>query len=327
MSEIPDQAKLVRMYELMATTRRCDERIRTMLSGGQAAFMHYPPTGQEAIAAGLGVNLTRDDYMVTYYRSLHDAIAKGVSIRDIIAEYLGKATGPCKGKGGPMHLTDVGSGLMVSTAVVGSGMPIATGLALASVLREEDRVTVVSFGDGATNIGAFHESLNLASLWTLPVIFLCQNNQYAEASRFAMQHPEKQVSDRAAAYAMAGVRVDGNDPVAVEKVLREAIDRARAGGGPTLVEAVTYRFWGHYFGDGMTYMPKEERDEAMRNDPVPRYRRWLIDQGHAGEEELGPTEQRIADEVEAAIESALSSPDPDIAELTSDVYAGEGVPV
>lgn len=220
-----------------------------------------------------------------------------------------------------MHVTHPPSGCMVTTGVVGAGMPIGCGLALAAQLRGEERVTVTNFGDGAANIGAFHESLNLAAVWKLPVIFVCQNNQYAEHTAFAKGTSVERIADRARSYGIPGRHVDGNDPIAVYEAAKEAIDRARGGGGPTLIEAVTFRFNGHLIGDTGEYIPKAQYEAAVAADPYPRYRRWLIENRHATAAQLEALESEIAAEVEAAMQFAFDSPLTDSAEVRRDVYA------
>ncbi len=214
---------------------------------------------------------------------------------------------------------------MVTTGVVGSSMPIANGLALASKMRNEDRVTIANFGDGAANIGAFHEALNLASLWKLPVIFVCQNNRYAEHTKLSKGTAIDKISNRAASYSMPGVHVDGNDPVAVYKAAKTAVERARTGGGPTLIEAMTFRFYGHLMGDTDAYMDEGEKDEWMRKDPVTTFRAKLIADGIAKEAELAAIEAEIKAGIDEAAEFALSSPFPDLSELRKDVYKQEVV--
>lgn len=323
MSE-PDSAEKVHIYELMTRIKQCDERVRKMLMSGQAAIMYYSARGQEAIPAGISAHLRDDDYVVTTYRGIHDQIAKGVPYKSLLAEYLGKSTGSCKGKGGPMHITHPAVGLMVTTGVVGGGIPIANGLALAAQLQGQDRVAIANFGDGATNIGAFHESLNLAQLWKLPVVFMCQNNLYGEHTAIADHQVNAHVADRAVGYGMRGVTIDGNDPIEVWKVAGEAIQQARNGGGPTLIEAVTYRFMGHYFGDMSDYMP--ELADKMAADPFPAYRARLIESGDTSEEQLAKMEAAIEAELDEAVEYALASDYPELIELSRDVYAEE-VPV
>jgi acetoin:2,6-dichlorophenolindophenol oxidoreductase subunit alpha len=323
MADTPDRSTLLDMFERQTLIKQCDEKFRSMMMSGQIALIYYSPRGQECISAGYSVHLRPDDYVVATYRGLHDHLAKGVPLKDLWCEFLGKAPGTCKGKGGPMHITHPESGVMVTTGVVGSGIPIANGLALASQMDGTDRVTVVNFGDGASNIGAFHEGLNMAGVWKLPVVFVCQNNQYGEHTPMRMSTPIDSIATRAASYGMPGVRVDGNDPIAMWQAARDAVARARAGDGPTLIEAVTYRFWGHLLGDAMEYMPKEERKAAMEADPVPRYRQWLIDNGNASEDELAAIEARLTVAIDEAADFAMSAPEPDLSELTTDVYAGK----
>jgi TPP-dependent pyruvate/acetoin dehydrogenase alpha subunit len=317
-----DQAVMVDIYRRMALIQRSDERFRAVIKSGKIVAPYYSPRGQEAIPAAISVNLTDEDYICTIYRGIHDMLAKGVPSKLLWAEIAGKATGTCKGKGGPMHITHPPSGVMVTTGIVGSSMPIANGLALAAQIRGEKRVAVAYFGDGASNIGAFHEALNLAAVWKLPVIFVCQNNGYGEHTRYELATSAKRISDRAAGYQMPGVTIDGNDPLAVYAEARAAIERARAGGGPTLIEARTFRFFGHVFGDADAYMVNGEKQAAMANDPVPRFRARLVALG-IPENELTRLEAAIDEEIEAAVSFALASPPPDVAELQRDVLAQE----
>ncbi|MBA3743128.1 thiamine pyrophosphate-dependent dehydrogenase E1 component subunit alpha [Sporichthya sp.] len=318
-----DPQVLNRIYELAARIRLCDERVIKMLTGGEMAIIYYPVTGQEVLAAASGAVLRADDYVVTTYRGMHDQVAKGMPFGPLFAEYMGRVSGACKGKGGPMHITYPELGIMVTSGIVGGGLPIANGLGWAAQLLGQDRVTVVNFGDGAANIGAFHEALNLAALWDLPVVFLCQNNRYAEHTSYARSQRNEQVAPRAEGYGMAGVTVDGNDAAAIYSVLAEAVAKARRGEGPTLVEAMTYRFNGHYFGDPQEYMPTEEKKAAKAADPVKALRRKLIDEGHANEEDLAALEARIRAELDEAVAAAKAAPMPDLAELYTDVYAEE----
>lgn len=323
MSSVPPRAVLVDLYRRMTLIKQNDERFRATIKAGKIVAPYYSPRGQEVIPSAVSVNLRDTDYICTIYRGIHDMLAKGVPMKQLWAEIAGKVTGTCKGKGGPMHITHPASGVMVTTGIVGSSMPIANGLALAAQLRNEDRVTVAYFGDGASNIGAFHESLNMAALWKLPVVFVCQNNRYGEHTRYEVATSAKQISDRATGYRMPGITVDGNDPLTMYAAANEAIDRARSGGGPTLIEAMTFRFHGHVFGDMDGYMQKGEKDAWMARDPVPAFRSWLIANGHATEAELAAVESSIDRELDAAVEFALSSAPPDVAELRRDVFAVE----
>ena len=319
----PGAATLRSMLECMVTIRVCDETIRESINAGKIFFIYYSPRGQEAVAAGVAQALRPDDQVVTTYRGMHDQVAKGVPLPALLGEMLGKATGANKGKGGPMHIVHPESGVMVTTGVVGSGLPIANGLALASVLQGRDRVTVVCFGDGATNIGAFHEAMNLAALWSLPVVFVCQNNLFGEHTPIAEHQTCARVADRAGSYAIPGVTVDGNDPVAVFQAATEAVERARRGEGPTLIEAVTYRLCGHFYGDQMPYMDPEELKRAWAAEPVGRFAARLIDDGVVSGDDVAAIEAAAGERVTAALEEAVGAPFPEAGELLTDLY-GEG---
>ena len=320
----PDDATLLQMFHTMALVAATDDALRGAISAGSATLAYYSPRGQEAVAAGFAAALRPDDYLVTTYRGLHDQIAKGVPLRPLLAEMLGRAEGTGKGKGGPMHVSWPDVGLMLTTGVVGSGLPIAAGLAWAAARHADGgngRVTVASFGDGATNIGAFHEAANLAAVWGLPVIFLCQNNGYGEHTAFADHLRVEHVAQRAAAYGMPGVTVDGNDPVAVYGAVAEAAARARAGEGPTLVEAVTYRLFGHVFGDRMTYVDPAELEEAWTREPVARFRHTLVTRGLLSEEGASSVERDAASLAATTLAEVVELPEPDPDEVLTDVVA------
>jgi acetoin:2,6-dichlorophenolindophenol oxidoreductase subunit alpha len=317
----PAPQVLVDIYRRMSLIKQNDERFLSTIKAGKIVAPYYSPRGQEAIPSAVSVNLGNEDYICTIYRGFHDMLAKGIPVKLLWAEVAGRATGTCKGKGGPMHITHPETGVMVTTGIVGSSMPIANGLALASQIRGETRVTIAYFGDGASNIGAFHEALNMAAIWKLPVVFVCQNNGYGEHTRYEVATAAEHVADRAAAYRMPGVTVDGNDPLAVYAAAKTAIDRARAGQGPTLLEATTFRFNGHVFGDADAYMQKGEKASAVARDPVPKYRAWLVEQHIAGEGTLAKIEAQIGADIDAAVEFALGSSSPDLAELSLDVFA------
>ncbi|UXJ50198.1 thiamine pyrophosphate-dependent dehydrogenase E1 component subunit alpha [Pseudomonas citronellolis] len=320
---IPERDVLVGIYRRMTRIKQNDERFRAVLKSGKLVMPYYSPRGQEVIPSAVSACLTDEDYICTIYRGVHDMIAKGIPLKDLWAEFGGRVTGTCKGKGGPMHVTHPATGVMVTTGIVGSSMPIANGLALAAQIRGEKRVSVAYFGDGASNIGAFHEALNMASVWKLPVIFVCQNNGYAEHTKYAYGTSVPNIAQRAVAYSMPGVTVDGNDPVAMYHIASEAVDRARAGQGPTLIEAKTFRFHGHVFGDADAYMDKGEKDAWVAKDPVPLFRTWLIATGNATEEQLAALEADIESEIDEALEFTLNSPYPDVAELKRDIFKDE----
>ncbi|MFF2554036.1 thiamine pyrophosphate-dependent dehydrogenase E1 component subunit alpha [Nocardia sp. NPDC058058] len=311
---------LIDIFTKATRIKLCDEKFRALVLAGQVSAQYYSPRGQEIVSASIGALLHRDDYAVTTYRGLHDQLAKGVPLRELWAEFMGKATGTCKGKGGPMHITHPASGLMVTTGIVGGGLPIATGLALAAQLRGSDQVTVVNFGDGASNIGAFHEACNLAGIWRLPVVFCCHNNLYAEHTAYEDGTSVARIADRAASYNFPGVRVDGNDPIAMYQAARTAIDRARAGDGPTLLEAMTFRFHGHQMSDQNEYMKPGELAAARAADPVLAFREWLLDHGIASAAALSAIEAEEAEAIADAVRFATESPVPDAAELVTDVY-------
>lgn len=319
----PTAEQQVEIYRRMALIKANDERSRKVIKTGRLVMPYYSPRGQEVIPSAISVQLSDEDYICTIYRGSHDQLAKGLPLKDLWAEVAGRATGTCKGKGGPMHVTYPSKGIMVTTGIVGSTMPIANGLAWASQLKGDGRVTIAYFGDGAANIGAFHESLNLAAVWKLPVIFVCQNNEWGEHTAFHKTSPVAQVAQRAAAYGIPGHHVDGNDPLAMYAVANQAIARARAGEGPSLIEAMTYRFHGHVFGDADAYMDEARKSRAVQADPVPRYRAQLLAEGIATEEQLAAMEAEIETAIDEAVEHALASPFPGVEELKRDVFAAE----
>jgi 2-oxoisovalerate dehydrogenase E1 component len=316
---------LIDLYRTMVRIAETDKAVTRGLSAGEIMFQYYPVGGQEAISAGVAAALNADDFVATTYRGIHDIVAKGTPLNDVFAELYGRLPGTCKGKGGPMHLSDPASGLMITTGIVGAGLPIANGIALAEQLRKGDRLCVCNFGDGATSIGAFHEALNLAAVWKLPVIFVCQNNQYAEYTALAEYTLTKDFSKRAAAYEMPGIRVDGTDPVAVYEATAAAVARARAGEGPTLIEAVCHRLQGHAFGSEENHMDQTALAAARTTPPVAKFRNRLLAEGLAGEAVLKDLETAIRKEVDAASAYANSCPVPPDGELYTDVFADPGV--
>lgn len=313
------------IYRTMVRIQACDRAIQRGLAAGALQFQYYPCGGQEAIPAAIAPLIEKEDFFVTTYRGVHDVIAKGTPMAEVIAEMYGRSTGTSKGKGGPMHLSDPHSGLMVTTGIVGAGAPIANGLALAEQIRDSERVTLCSFGDGAANIGAVHEALNMAALWSLPVVFICQNNLYAEYTDYAASTRVGSIADRGPAYAMASASVDGEDPEAVYNAAAEAIERARTGGGPTLLECVAQRLQGHSFGSDEGHMDKAKLEAGKANPPLARFRARLLEEGWAAEEALTAIEEEAAAEVAAAQEAADSAPDPDAAEAFEDVYVSPGL--
>jgi pyruvate dehydrogenase E1 component alpha subunit len=305
----------------MVLMKVADDRLAKGIGTGEFMCVYWPSRGQEAIAAAMGVALRPDDQLVTTYRGLHDLIGKGVPLEEVYGEMMGRTVGASRGKGGTMHIAKPEAGVMLSTGIVGAGPPVAVGLAMAAKRKGLDRVTVVSFGDGATNTGSFHEAANMAALWDLPMVFVCQNNLYAEMTPTGDTMKLDRVADRAAGYGMPGVRVDGNDPLAVKAALDAALRRARDGAGPTFIECVTFRFRGHYFGDRMAYIPAEQLEAAKAADPVPRFRRHLANAGVCGEDELARIDDEALATVESALQAVMSADPPTADELDRDVYA------
>lgn len=309
------------IYGQMARIRAVDKAIQAGLSAGKFMFTYWPMTGQECIPATISQLTTERDYMVTTYRGIHDQVAKGVDLYGMFAEALGREDGVNKGKGGSPHISDPSSGSMVTTAIVGAGAPIANGLAISAKERGEDRVTIVNFGDGATSIGAVHEAMNLAGAWKLPVIFMCQNNQWGEYTPIPDYTASTNFYGRAEALGFKGVQLDGNDPAAFYKGMSEVIDGVRKGNGPVFVEALTYRM-GPHAGVGDNYnAAKDVLAAAKTRAPLEKTRALLIEAGISSEDELSALEAAAKAEVEDAIARALQSPVTPATETLVDVFA------
>jgi pyruvate dehydrogenase E1 component alpha subunit len=311
---------LVALYEMMVRIRRFEERVYYLfLEGGMPGTIHLY-LGQEAVAAGVCATLRRDDYVTSTHRAHGHALAKGLTAKAMMAELFGKATGCCGGKGGSMHVGDMRVGMVPSIAVVGAGIPIAAGLGLAFKQRKTDQVAVCFFGDGAANEGTFHEGINLAAIWDLPVVFVCENNLYGASTHISTVMRVANVACRAAAYGIPGVVLDGNDVVAVRDEAAEAVARARRGGGPTLLECRTYRYGGHSRSDPGNYRSKEEVAYWKERDPLTLQRRRLLDQGVIDEAGLTELEARVDQEIEAAVVYARAAPDPQPDQVLTHVY-------
>ena len=315
-----DNKTLLWMFDTMVTIRRFEEQSRREADAGKLRGMHSS-IGQEAVPTGVCAHLTDADYVLGTHRSHHHCIAKGVGLNEMMAELLGKATGTNKGKGGTMHIADIDKGMLGANGVVGSNIPVATGVALSAKVRGTKQVSVVFFGDGASNQGSLHESMNLAAIWKLPIIFVCENNRYAESTPFEYVVAGGSVSNRAAGYDMPGVSVDGQSALDVYEVSREAVRRARDGEGPTLIEALTYRYMGHFGADNpLGYRTEEEEAYYRGRDCIERLKSHLIDGGVATEEELAAIDRNAVDRVAEATRFADESPFPEPDELYSDVY-------
>lgn len=311
---------LLWMYETMVTIRRFEEQSRREADAGKLRGMHSS-IGQEAVPTGICAHLRDDDYVLGTHRSHHHCIAKGVDLNEMMAELLGKATGTNKGKGGTMHIADINKGMLGANGVVGSNIPVATGVALSAKVRGSDQVSVVFFGDGASSQGSLHESMNIASIWKLPVLFVCENNRYAESTPFEYAVAGGSIANRAAGYDMPGVLVDGQSALDMFEVGKEAVARARAGEGPSLIEAQTYRYQGHFGADDpLGYRTQEEEDYYEARDCINSLRAHITDGGYASEAEVADIEANALAAVSAATAFADESPFPDPSELTTDVY-------
>ena len=280
--------------------------------------------GEEAVPVGAIFALHKSDYISSTHRGHGHMIAKGGDIKKMFAEFLGKETGYCHGRGGSMHIADFKLGNLGATGIVGAGIPIATGAALAVKMRRENNVVLCFFGDGAANEGTFYESLNMATIWTLPEVFLCENNQYAMSSPARKFIPTPNVADRAAAFGIPGVAIDGMDVIAVYETVKAAVERARSGNGPTLIEAKTYRFKGHSKSDKNLYRTKEEIEMWKKRDPIILFKNRLQEMGELPEEEFQKLKDDIDKEIEDGVKFAIESPEPTVDSLTKYVYAEEG---
>lgn len=312
---------LVYMYRKMLEVRRFEEKVWDLFGRNIIPGTLHLYIGEEATAVGVCSNLRADDYVTSTHRGHGHCIAKGADLNRMMAEILGRSTGYCKGKGGSMHVADASVGILGATAIVGSAIPIAVGAALACKLQKTDRVVACFFGDGASNNGAFHEALNMAGAWKLPVIFVCENNLYAMGTRITQVTAIENIAERAEAYGMPGVIVDGNDVVLVYRAAREAVERARNGSGPTLIECKTYRHKGHSRFDPAKYRPPKEVDEWIRRDPIPRLREKLMREGILTLEKAGKIDKEVLEAVEECARYALESPDPLPEEALGDVFA------
>lgn len=306
-------------YERMVEIRAFEDRVNELFASGAIHGTTHLCQGQEALDVALARGTRPDDAVTATYRGHGVALALGMTPDAVLAEIMGKAAGCTGGVGGSMHLCDLDVGLLPTFAIVGAGLPVAVGAAWAFQRRGTDRIAVAVFGDGTTNIGAFHESLNLAAIWSLPVVFVVDNNVYGEYSRWDVTTPVEDLHVRAASYAMASAVVDGMDPDATEQVLREAVDRARAGGGPTLVEAKTYRFAGHSRADKAPYRPEGELERWQGRDPVVLARAAVLAAG-TGEEEVAAVERRVHEALDATVSRVSALPAPDTGAMFRNVW-------
>ncbi len=316
-----ENAKLLEMYRQMLTIRFFEEKVFELYGQNLVPGTIHLYAGEEAVAVGVCANLRRDDYITSTHRGHGHCIAKGARLDKTMAEILGRKTGYCKGKGGSMHIADFSIGMLGATAVVGAGIPIAVGAGLSIKLRSTDQVVACFFGEGASNQGTFHEGINLAAVWDLPVLFVCENNLYAMGTRQSRAMVIENIADRAVAYGIPGVVVDGNDVLAVYEAAHRAVERGRRGEGPTLIECKTYRQKGHSRFDPAAYRPKEEVETWLKKDPIVRLQRKLLDLKALVEAEDNEIVQEVRTAVDEATKFALESPFPDAEEALVDVYA------
>ena len=315
-----DKASAMAALESLLAIRFFEEAVDGLFARGLMHGTMHLSIGQEAVATGVCAALRQTDFITSTHRGHSHCIAKGADLTRMMAELLAKQTGYCRGRGGSMHIADAKTGNLGANGIVAGGIPIATGAALAQKLKKTDSVVVSFFGDGATNEGAFHEALNLASVWELPVIFVCENNKYGMSFSTAKSMKVEKISDRAASYAMPGVTVDGNDVDAVYEAAKEAVERARAGKGPTLIECVTYRHKGHSKSDKNLYRTKEEIEFWKTKDPVGKFETLLVEKGVLTKEQTEQITENVRNEIRNAITEASAAPDSDPAELITSVF-------
>jgi len=313
--------KALEMYKRMLKIRRFEERVRYLFLEGIMPGTIHQYDGQEACAVGVCSALIDGDVIASTHRPHGHAIAKGLTCKEIMAELFGKTTGCCKGKGGSMHLGNMDKGMLPSIAIVGGNLPIVTGMGLAFKLRSKKNVAVSFFGDGASNEGAFHEAINLAAIYDIPAVFVCENNLYGASTHVSIVCKLKNIADRACAYGIDGVVADGNDVLAVYEAAEKVIKKARNGGGPSILELKTFRRCGHSRRDSKAYMRKEELDYWMARDPIAMFKDILLKAGFCSEEDLERISKEVDAEVEEAVEYAQASPDPRPEDALEDIFA------
>ena len=316
-----ERTRLVELLRQMVTIRAFEEMAEQLYALGKVHGTMHLSIGMEASAVGAIAALRPDDLILSTHRGHGHCIAKGADLNRMMAEFMGKETGYCRGRGGSMHIADVAGGNLGANGVVGGGLATAMGVGLGLRLQGSERVVLCFFGDGAANLGSFHESLNMAAIWRLPVVFVCENNQYAMSCSVKRAFAIERISDRAAAYGMPGVTVDGNDLLAVYRAVGEAVARARSGGGPSLVENVTYRWRGHSKSDANRYRTPEEIEAWKAKCPIKRFRAWLIEEELLSEAEAERIEREAALAIEAAVAFAEASPEPALEAIEEGVYA------
>ncbi|MEJ5378111.1 MAG: thiamine pyrophosphate-dependent dehydrogenase E1 component subunit alpha [bacterium] len=315
--------EMMALYRTMCRIRAFETKVQELFASNMIPGFVHLSIGEEAVAAGISSVLRPDDYITSTHRGHGHVLAKGADPRRMMAELFGKRTGYCKGKGGSMHIADFSVGVLGANGVVAGGFPIAVGAGLSCKLRGTDQVVVCYFGDGASNRGPVHEAMNMASIWKLPIIFACENNQYASTTAMSYSTSVPKISMRAQGYSMPGLTVDGNDVLAVREAAAQAVARARSGEGPTLLEALTYRWRGHFEGDPQRYRTKEEVQEAKARDPITRLAAVLRKKRLLSAQLEQRIQKEIQEEIEEAVRFAQESPYPEAQEALEDLYAGD----
>jgi pyruvate dehydrogenase E1 component alpha subunit len=312
--------KLLWIYERMRFIREFENRAAELFAQGKVPGFVHLYAGEEAIAVGVCALLSDRDYITSTHRGHGHCIAKGVDIKAMMCELYGKKNGSCKGKGGSMHIADVDKGMLGANGIVGAGGPLACGAGLTAKIKGTDQVTVCFFGDGAAQQGTMHESMNLASIWKLPVIFVCENNGYAQTTPAHYHCAAADIADRATAYNMPGFSVDGTDLFAVYEAAGEAIARARRGEGPTLIECKAFRYYGHFEGDNLSYFTEEEKAGQKARDPIDKFTKGVIERKLLSKAELAKIDARAKEVLDEAVQLAEQSPYPALDEVLTDVY-------
>ncbi len=312
--------KMIDLYTTMKKIRLFEEKVSELFAEGKLPGFVHLYAGEEAISVGVCAHLSDRDYITSTHRGHGHCIAKGVDINSMMAEVYGKATGSCKGKGGSMHIADVDKGMLGANGIVGAGGPLACGSGLKAKTLGTDQVTICFFGDGAAEQGTMHEAMNLACCWNLPVVFVCENNGYAESTPWGYHCAAKSIADRAVAYDMPGITVDGTDFFAVYEVAEEAIGRARRGEGPSLIECRAFRYYGHFEGDAMLYVTEEEKKQNRARDPIENVKKRALERGLVTEAQLAEVDAQVTAFIEEAVKFAEESPWPAPEEVLTDVY-------
>lgn len=315
-----DKDKAESLYRNMLTIRMFENRVSKCFAKGQVQGFVHLCIGQEATATGVCANLEDDDYISSTHRGHGHIISKGADVKTMMAELFGRETGYCHGKGGSMHISDTSIGVLGANGIVGGGFNLAAGAAFACKMKKPGSIVVCFFGDGSSNEGSWHEAMNIASVWKLPIMFVCENNLYGISSRIDRAMAVENVSDRAAAYAMERIIADGNDVFEVYRTAKKAVSYVREGNGPMFLEYKTYRQHGHFEGEPETYRPKEEIEKWLANDPIINCEKYMTENGLMDEKTMHSVKEEVASEIEKAVEYAAASPFPPISSAVEDVY-------